>query len=310
MVEQAVDIPRAWEEIDITRLSGILLVIGEPDTGKSTFARFLYRRLTEAGRTAAFLDGDPGQSVLGPPATMSLVVNQAGLEEQERRGAGPWMQGGYSLPEDFPPPAAGWCSFVGSVSPHGHMLSMLTGADRLVRAGRQAGAQAIVYDTCGLIDPAQGGYTLKLAKIELLRPTLVFAIQRERELEPLIIPLQRSGRAQVVRFTPSVGARPRGHTSRQSYRAEGFGRYFQDAQPVNLDWRRFAVFPLPQFSLHRLIALEDQPGYTLGLGILAEIDRDRKKFTILTPLPSLEGVRAIRLGSMALDPETYQGTMM
>ena len=159
MTKQEIDVPVAWQQLDLARPGEIVLVIGAPDVGKSSFAQYLYRRLCrEAGRVA-FLDGDPGQSTLGPPTTMTLAIG-----------------------DSFPPQGPHWRNFVGAVSPRGHMLPLVVGASRLVQAARQAGVETIVYDTCGLVDPAYGGTALKLAKIELLQPVVVCAIQRNREL--------------------------------------------------------------------------------------------------------------------------------
>ena len=55
------DILPEWESIDPLQLRGTLLVVGAPDVGKSTFARYLYQRLQESNRRAAYLDGDPVQ---------------------------------------------------------------------------------------------------------------------------------------------------------------------------------------------------------------------------------------------------------
>jgi polynucleotide 5'-hydroxyl-kinase GRC3/NOL9 len=287
-----------------------VFVIGETDTGKSTFARYLFSQIVQTGLQAAFLDGDPGQSTLGPPGTLSLVVSAAGPGEAVGQAESRCGRDRFFLPQGFPAPAVCRRSFVGSVSPHGHFLEMLLGAERLVAAAREAGAQAVVYDTCGLVDMAHGGYTLKLAKIELLRPATVLGIQRQHELEPLFIPLLRSGKAEVVRLSPSVEVRSRSRGARQSFRVEGFERYFSGCGSLTLDWMRLAVFPFPHFTLNRLIALEDAAGYTLGLGLARDIDREARRLVVLTPLSSLEGVRAIRLGSMTVDPETFEGRMI
>jgi hypothetical protein len=49
----------------LAHLRGTLMVIGAPDTGKSTFAQYLYRRLCAESRCVAYLDGDPGQEMGG-----------------------------------------------------------------------------------------------------------------------------------------------------------------------------------------------------------------------------------------------------
>lgn len=280
--ESRLDIPPSWEQIDYPGLRGTLLVVGAPDVGKTTFAQFLYRRLHAVlGSSIAYLDGDPGQSSLGPPTTMTLAFNLTGH-------------------------ASLWRYFVGALSPRGHMLPTLVGAARLIRLAGEEGARAVVYDTSGLIAPDQGGLALKSAKIDLLQPPVVFAIQREEELEPLLVPLRRSGRSRVVSLRPSPAVRRRDTPERRSHRTNQFADYFAGAHTLLVDWRKLAVFPFPRFSLHRLVALENRDGFTLALGIVVNIERNQRQVKLKTPLPSLDRVNAIRLGDVLIDPHTYQ----
>jgi polynucleotide 5'-hydroxyl-kinase GRC3/NOL9 len=277
----------AWKELGLEGLNGILMVVGASDVGKSTFARYLFRRLCTSSAGVAYLDGDPGQSSLGPPTTMTLALAREGEST-------------------FPPCGPVWRGFVGSVSPAGHMLPVLTVAACLTGAARKAGAQVIIYDTTGLVDASRGGIALKLAKIDLLRPSVLLAIQRERELEPLLAPLRRSRRVRVVEFPPSPAARSRERDERQANRAERFAGYFSNAANLAIDWPRFAVFPAPRFHLHRLVSLEDENGHALALGIVREIDRISRRLRVQTPLTTLSGVDAIRLGDLVVDPETFR----
>ena len=281
------DIPPEWEQINTSRLNGALLIIGAPDVGKSTFARFLYQQLQATSRCTAYLDGDPGQSRLGPPTTMTLAMGMSGNEI-------------------FPPRDRIWRTFVGGLSPVRHMLPVVVGAARLVQAARDAGAQVIVYDTTGLIDPDQGGAYLKMAKIDLLHPTVVFAIQYINELEYLLAPLRRSRRVYVVDMSPPLAAQRRDPATRRDYRAGQFARYFENVNQVTVKWSNLAVFPAPVFTINRLVALEDSLGFTLGLGIVLDVARESRQMVLLTPVPSMEKVDAIQLGDVALDPETFQ----
>ena len=281
------DIPRAWSHLELARLRGTLMVIGAPDTGKSTFAQYLYRQLCAGSRRVAYLDGDPGQSTLGPPTTMSLALGASGDIV-------------------FPLQGKTWRSFVGAVTPRGHMLPVLVGAARLVQAAQTHGADAIVYDTSGLVSPAEGGLNLKLSKIDLLRPSVVFAIQRERELEPLLVALRRSHRMRVVDLHPSPSIKPRNTLTRQTYRASQFAQYFRASRPLTVDWEQLAVVPSPSFIFHRLAALEDADGFTLGLGIVQVADLRTKQVELLTPLKTLEGIDTLRLGDLTLDPQTFR----
>lgn len=281
------DIPHAWEDLDLSRLRGILMIVGAPDVGKSTFARYLFQRLCELLRRVAYLDGDPGQSILGPPSTMTLALAKNG-------------------DDSFPPEGQRFRGFVGSVSPARHMLSVVTVATRLIGAAKEAEVQAVIYDTTGLVDPARGGHYLKLSKINLLRPTVLFAIQRDRELESFLVPLRQSRRMRVVDLSPSTAAQRRDMSFRKIHRASQFARYFTNASPLSLTWTRFVVFPAPRFDLHRLVAMEDIEGFTIGLGIVEQIDRIHRQVMLHTPVDSIDRIDTIRLGDVIVDPETFE----
>ena len=287
MADRQPDIPRVWSHLELAHLRGTLMVIGAPDAGKSTFAQYLYRRLCAESCCVAYLDGDPGQSTLGPPTTMSLAIGTSGDAA-------------------FPPQGKTWRSFVGAVTPRGHMLPMLVGAARLVQAAQAYGADTFIYDTSGLVSPTEGGLNLKLSKIDLLRPSVVFAIQREQELESLLAPLRRSRRVRVVDLRPSPFIQPRNTLARQAYRASQFAQYFRTARLLTVDWERLAVAPSPSFVFHRLAALEDAEGFTLGLGIVQVADGRKKQVELLTPFRSLDGVDTLRLGDLTLDPQTFR----
>ena len=265
MNDTPVVISEAWKRLDLSSMGGVLMILGAPDVGKSTFSRYLYQRLVSEGRRAAYLDGDPGQSLLGPPSTLTLALGEPGEH-------------------GFPPNGDMRRWFIGSVSPSGHMLPILVGAERLVQAALAHEAEVVVYDTSGLIDPRQGGTALKLAKIDLLRPGALFAIQSGDELESLLIPLRRSHRCHVfdLRTTPEV--RRRDVSSRQGYRAERFAAYFRHAMSLSLDWTSLAVFPAPRFAIESLVSFDDVDGFVRGLGIVQELDRKNRMIKLLTPL--------------------------
>jgi polynucleotide 5'-hydroxyl-kinase GRC3/NOL9 len=285
------DVPPAWERITLSALRGTVLVVGAPDTGKSTFARYLYRRLCGLHQRVGFIDGDMGQATLGPPTTISLALSEP------------------DSGDDFPPLGPRFRVFIGDVSPRGHMLPTVVGAHKLVQKAGEEGATAVVFDTTGLVDLSCGGGELKRAKIDLLRPSTVVAIQRGDELEHLLVPLRRSRRTRVLDLRASRAARRREVAERQNHRSARFRRYFREAQLLEVAWQRWAAFPGPSFTPQRLVAFECAEGFALGLGIVVASDRHRATLTVKTPLTatdSLDEVDTIRLGDVALDPLTFR----
>ena len=280
------EIPSTWEELPLSELSGTMMIIGPSDVGKSTFARYLLKRLSKIYPRVAYLDGDPGQSTLGPPATMTLAMAENG-------------------DDTFPPQGRRWRKFIGSVSPVGNMLAVLTGAARLLEVAREVEAQVVIYDTTGLVEVAQGGIHLKLAKIDLFRPSVLLALQREQELQNLLLPLRRRHHILLLEFPPSSAAQQRDSSVRKAHRAAQFSQYFTRGSRLRVNWTKFAVLPAPRFILHRLVALEDAAGFTVGLGIVAEIDRFSRQVLLHTPVDTLREVEVIRLGDLLLDPRTF-----
>lgn len=282
-----IEIPPSWEKLRLDDFHGLCMVIGATDSGKSTFARYLYYRLRAYHKRVAFIDGDVGQASLGPPTTMTLVVNR---DE-----------------EDFPSPG-GICYrvFVGSTSPRGHMLQTIVGLHKLARQAYRLQATATVVDPTGFIAPDQGGGILKLSKVEILEPKIVFAIRRDRELDHIITPLRRSGRTRLIELSPAPAVKPRDFATRRAHRTASFKRYFAGSEIIEINWAKFAVIPVPYFYPGRLISLDNVKGFSLGLGIVADVNPSEKVVSVITPVRSIDKLDTIRLGNIYLDPSTYE----
>jgi polynucleotide 5'-hydroxyl-kinase GRC3/NOL9 len=181
------------------------------------------------------------------------------------------------------------------------MLPTVIGAYQLQQKALNLGAEAIVVDTTGLVDKAEGGKALKQWKIELLAPEIVIGVQRSRELEPILWPLRRDGRVRCVELAVSPHASERSREARIARRRERLGRYFEQAQPRVLSLRQMAVYDLERLTIGALVALQDADGFALGLGAVQEADRLGGTITVRTPVPSLEGVKSLRFGASRWD---------
>jgi polynucleotide 5'-hydroxyl-kinase GRC3/NOL9 len=98
---------------------GVVLLLGGIDTGKTTFGIELLRRATGAGIPAGIVDADIGQSTVGPPTTVGLKLG-AGMEQVTRETVR----------------AADGLGFVGSITPRGHLLGLVTATAKLTSRAR------------------------------------------------------------------------------------------------------------------------------------------------------------------------------
>jgi len=129
----------------VIRRDAVVLFLGGTDAGKTTLIRELHERLG-----GQIIDGDIGQSWIGPPAVVSL-------------GTPDGVQAGY---------------FVGDVSPRGSLLQVITGIALMARRAERP----CLIDTDGYIaDGAARAYKTEL--INLVRPDLLVLMQRRDELD-------------------------------------------------------------------------------------------------------------------------------
>jgi len=286
MNQNDIVIPETWRTLDVSEWRGPILIVGASDSGKSTFARYLYTRLAAQYERVGFLDADLGQNSFGLPATLALGVSRE--------------QGDQS----FPPAGLRRVSFVGSNTPSSAMLAVITGLERLRRFTRRVKLEALVIDTSGLIDPLHGGPALKWAKVELFRPCVVVALTGTQELEPLLAPLRYLPDVRIVELPVCETVQPRSKEARLAYRAACYRACFANAPHLPLPYRHLAVFPDHNFMPGRLAALEGADGFALALALVESANDTVVWLRTLWTGP--EHVTALRMGGLRIDTETFQ----
>ncbi len=280
--------PAAWRDLNITQLHGPVLVIGATNSGKSTFARYLYKRLTSQSPHVGYIDADAGQNNLEVPTTVALALS---------RGQGD---------NTFPPQGQRRMCFIGSNTPYRHTTTVLVALYRLFVFAVQKHVSTLVIDTSGLVDPSYGGQHLKWSKIDLFRPCTVIALQKAAELEPILTPLRNYAGVRLIELPPSSATRVRSREERRAYRAARYREYFNNARRCPLPYQRLAVFPRPQFTPNQLVALNNRAGFTLALGLVERADDT--VVWLKTPWSGQGKVVTLRLGDLELDPETFEDT--
>ena len=206
---------------DILSSPGITVVVGAVDTGKTSFCTLLANRAVESGIPTAVVDGDVGQSEIGPPTTVGL-----GLVESQIR----------TLSELEPRSLY----FVGSTSPVGHLLASVTGVKILVEKARSLGKQLVIVDTTGLVRGAIGR-KLKTHKIELLRARHIVALQKAGEAEHFLRFFDTWEECAVHRLPVAPGVRAKSQLLRMQRRAVRFREYFQDGRAQTLSLEKLAT---------------------------------------------------------------------
>ena len=196
---------------------GVVVLLGASDSGKTTLSRILAERWRIAGRTVGLVDGDIGQSSIGPPTTVGLAM----------------VSPNAPLP---PHPSPLTMHFVGSASPPGHFLPLILGTQALVHAAIAQGAEIVLVDTTGLILGAVAA-SLKWHKLQALRPQHVLGLQRGEELEPILPLLEGQASLEIHRLPVSSRAIRRSHAARRAFREERFREYFASASRHDLEWK-------------------------------------------------------------------------
>jgi len=222
------DLPEPWRQTAAAALAatGVVMVMGGSDSGKSTFCRYLLGEARRRRRPWAFLDADLGQSHVGPPATIGLKLYPG------------------AAPDDWGLRADA-CYFIGQTSPPGRLLEIVVGLKRLVDKARPR-RQLIIVNTSGFIS-GPAALRLKTAKAEVLRPRLGIILVRHEEMAALLPPLTLL--CQETQLLPvSPQARQKSWEERRRHRQERFAAFFAKAtpQPFPLDRNTWLDFPFAQ----------------------------------------------------------------
>lgn len=264
---------------------GVIMLIGAADTGKTSLGKLLVKDALGRGTTAAFVDADVGDSTVGPLACAGLkFVKSAAMLEA------------LSQPDGL--------RFVGSTTPTGVVLQHVVAATALVDIARRD-ADVVILDTTSVVAGVRG-QTLKYHLMELCAPSLVIALQRGGELEPIVGMLRRFLSARVAVTAPDQTLLPPSPLARRAAQREAFAAEFG---PNLQRWKvQSSVFAptLPEgfdnTKLHgMLVGIQDGTGGCLGLGALLA---DGASLSVVTRHgDKMEG---LRLGSMRIDLETFE----
>jgi polynucleotide 5'-hydroxyl-kinase GRC3/NOL9 len=276
-----------WERFAGSIDRGSIYLLGASDTGKSTFCRYLVACAASVG-PVAYLDGDTGQSTIGPPTTAGLAIYDG----------------------DPDTPVAEHFRFVGDVSPRGHLLPEITALKRLQEKARRCHPRLTIIDSPGYVhgDVAR---EYQFHQIDLLQPDHLIALEEHDELEEILALFRRHPAMRVHRFTVSPLVKKRSREWRQRYREERFGHYFFGAVNRELSIRGIGFHGRVPGSFRQedwqnlLIALCDPEQDVLALGLVNGIDPSNGSIRVFGPAFERDRLSSVHVGSIRLDPEGW-----
>ncbi len=209
--------PGDWIEIanKILKDRGAILVLGVTDTGKSICTLLFANFWAKHGRKVGIVDVDMGQSDLGPPTTMGMVLINKPTK---------------SLKEF----STDLLYFIGSSSPINYFLPTICGTKKLINEGKKKGAEIIIVDTTGFVK-GNPGRTLKENMIDIISPSHVIALQKEGELEHILKNINLTDRIVIHRLSPCTEVKRKTYFQRREAREKKFREYFRQSSSMKIN---------------------------------------------------------------------------
>ncbi len=191
------------------------LVIGTTDSGKTSFCTFLINRLIGQKKKVAILDGDLGQSDVGPPCTVAYAFVTKPITDL------------FNL-------RAKNASFIGSTSPSGASEKVIDAMITLKKEVLDGNPDFIIVNSDGWIE-GKNAIEFKARLAEQLSPDIVFCIRKKDELTLMLDALDKFRKCVVE--TPSV-VYERTIEKRKNLRELGYSKYLRNSkiQSFPLGW--------------------------------------------------------------------------
>ncbi|MCW4000028.1 MAG: Clp1/GlmU family protein [Candidatus Bathyarchaeota archaeon] len=263
-------VPASWSQpvqsaLGIEKKPVVIAVIGASDSGKSSFCTYLFNKLIEAGGRVAVVDGDLGQSDIGPSATVGYGMASRHITQLHNLR----MRNGF---------------FVGVTSPATMQAKAIEAVKAMLTEVYPRGADYILVNTDGWISGAEAAL-YKIALLTAVQPDLIVGVQVQGELELLRGSLTAKP---VMLIEASAALNPRSPEKRKVLREMTYARYLKKA--------KLQCYPLSQIKVEPrgsvpkkqepdkgvLVGLYGGGAKFLGIGVLRAINVGRRVLKVQT----------------------------
>jgi len=289
-------IPVSWEnafkEVVSQKRPVTVMVMGGVDSGKTTFCVYLANKALRDGWKPVVIDGDLGQSDIGPPSTIGFSRVTKPMKDL------------------FEMEAENTC-FVGVTSPSLAVNKVVKGLTSIKSRVSQKDVDLLIVNTDGWVEGEEAvRYKAQLA--ERVSPDIVVGIQQTDELTPILTLLKEKRR--VIAIESSQVIRKRNREKRKTLRELGYKKYLKEAKvrffPLNQirvgdalseTGSRLATEQMEGMEKGLLVALQDADGGFLGIGVFCGIDPRKGLMRIYTSVG--QNVSTVCVGQVKLDKE-------
>jgi polynucleotide 5'-hydroxyl-kinase GRC3/NOL9 len=291
-------IPPSWVEsfevlMSFQKKPVIAMVMGKADSGKTSFCTHLINKLVSAKQKVAIIDGDLGQSDIGPPCTVAYAFITKPLTEL------------YSLKAEN-------AFFVGATSPSEAVSKTIEGLALMKAEILERTVDFVVVNTDGWVE-GEEAVKYKAQVAEMLEPDVVLCIQQKDELELLLAALMKFRKIVV---DSSFAVKQRSTEKRKNLREMSYAKYLTDAKVRSLPLNQLTIEEKTALPVRQgkerglLLGLYDAQRKFLGIGILREVDSVRKTLKVLTSVsakPSSVAFGKVRLDKNLKEAPTFLG---
>jgi len=284
-------IPSSWrnvvDEILHKKDERTILVVGGVDSGKTSFCTYLANLALNAKNKVALVDGDLGQSDIGPPGTVSLSFIKEPIIDPFKLQS-----------EDL--------IFIGVTSPSGKIDETMHAVETLKEEASRKDANFIIINTDGWVE-GEDAVNYKIRLVKIVAPDFVVAIRSGDELTSILAKLED---VKVLPVDSPENVKKRNRETRKLLRESAYKKHLKGAKVRSFLLRWVEIegdfeFNEQTFRPHEekgiLVALEDARGKVLGIGIIINVDYKKEMIKICTPVNG--AVSKIRVGRIKLDRE-------
>ncbi|MEM3457995.1 MAG: Clp1/GlmU family protein [Candidatus Bathyarchaeia archaeon] len=213
-------IPSSWVKAseELSNLQAkpcTVVVLGAVDSGKSSFCTYLINRLLQEKRKCVILDGDLGQSDVGPPCTIAYAVVTKPITDL------------FSL-------EAKNAFFVGVTSPSRALNKVIEGLSLLKAEVLNENPDFIVVNTDGWVE-GEDAVNYKMQLVSKLHPDLIFCIQQKDETNQFLNVFEKF---RTIAVDSPTAIKQKDREKRKNLRELGYIKYLKNMKmrSLPLNW--------------------------------------------------------------------------